>query len=186
MAGKRCWIHWLKLILLILGREALVTSKHFLCEETDRLKCSETDSLFKSWRFRRTCWEIFIFSFFFTNILLTCSSVIEWDSLTPLFSLSGTVTVTVSFAVCFGSLSCWKVHPRLVLIVLMDGNGFLLRISWYVAPFIFPWVIWIVPVPWGDTDPYCDASISELWRFRFQSHLTTLHSPSNVQTPNVV
>lgn len=54
----------------------------------------------------------------------------------------------VSFAVYFGLLSCWKVHSR--LIILADGNRFVLRISWYMAPFNFPSIIWILPVPWEE------------------------------------
>ncbi|KAF4075854.1 hypothetical protein AMELA_G00223710 [Ameiurus melas] len=35
----------------------------------------------------------------------------------------------VSFAVCFGSLFCLKVHPHLIFIILVDGIRFFLRIS---------------------------------------------------------
>ncbi|XP_047014814.2 LYR motif-containing protein 4 isoform X2 [Ictalurus punctatus] len=35
----------------------------------------------------------------------------------------------VSFAVRFGSFSSWKLHPRLILIILGDGSRFFSRIS---------------------------------------------------------
>lgn len=55
--------------------------------------------------------------------------------------------LTVSLTVCLGSLSCWNIHPWFIFSILADGSKFLSRISLYFSPFIFPSLIWSLPVP---------------------------------------
>ena len=43
-----------------------------------------------------------------------------------------------SSAVCLGSVSCWNVHPRFIFSILVDGSGFLSRVSRYISPFSPP------------------------------------------------
>ena len=53
----------------------------------------------------------------------------------------------VALAVCFGSLSCWKTHPRPIFSALTEGRRLSPKISWYMAPFILPSIWWNRPVP---------------------------------------
>ena len=53
----------------------------------------------------------------------------------------------VALAVCFGSLSCWKTHPRPIFSALTEGRRLSPKISWYMAPFILPSIRWSHPVP---------------------------------------
>ncbi len=44
----------------------------------------------------------------------------------------------VALAVCFGSLSCWKTHPRPIFSVLAEGRRFSSNILRYMAPVHWP------------------------------------------------
>ncbi len=44
----------------------------------------------------------------------------------------------VALAVCFGSLSCWKTHPRPIFSVLAEGRRFLSNILRYTARPLVP------------------------------------------------
>lgn len=145
------------------------------------------------------------FSFFYTDslqmlkspgsccwIFIFCSSpVIDWTFPTPFIFLLWN-QLKVSFAACFGSLSCC---------MATDSQS---RISRYVAPFIFPSTMWILPVPREEKQPRTvNASTSELhcrcfrvihrtisppnMALRFLSRLTASHPSSDLQaSPNVV
>ena len=56
----------------------------------------------------------------------------------------------VALAVCFGSLSFWKTHPRPIL---TEGSRLLPKISRYMATFIFPLIRWSRPVPLAEKGP---------------------------------
>ncbi len=53
----------------------------------------------------------------------------------------------VALVVCFGSLSCWKLHPRPIFSVLAEGRRFSSNILWYLAPSIGPSMRRSHPVP---------------------------------------
>lgn len=107
-----------------------------------------------------------------------------------------------SFAVCSGLLSCWKVHPHLILFVHVDGNRF--------KKFPVHSTICILPVPTEEkqprtmmlpplnftvgmvflgpcAEPFLLQSVLYSNVERFLSCLTTLHSTSHLQASlNVV
>lgn len=59
--------------------------------------------------------------------------------------------------VCLGSLSSWKMQPRLIFDAPAEGR-FLLKISGYIAPFILS-LTWVSrPVPLQKTAPKHDVS----------------------------
>ena len=57
----------------------------------------------------------------------------------------------VALAICFGSLSCWKTHPRPIFSALTEGRRLSPKISRYMAPFILPSVS--RPVPLAEKHP---------------------------------
>ena len=59
----------------------------------------------------------------------------------------------VALAVCFGSLSCWKTHPRPIFSTLTEGRRLSPKISQYMAPFILPLIRWSHPVPFAEKHP---------------------------------
>ena len=59
----------------------------------------------------------------------------------------------VALAVCFGSLSCWKIHPRPIFSALTEGRRLSPKISRYMAPFILPSIRWSRPVPLAEKHP---------------------------------
>ena len=59
----------------------------------------------------------------------------------------------VALAVCFGSLSCWKTHPRAIFSALTEGRRLVLKISRYMAPFILPSIRWSRPVSLAEKHP---------------------------------
>ena len=59
----------------------------------------------------------------------------------------------VALAVCFGSLSCWKTHPRPIFSALTEGRRLSPKISRYMAPFILPSIQWSHPVPLAEKHP---------------------------------
>ena len=59
----------------------------------------------------------------------------------------------VALAVCFGSLSCWKTHPRPIFSALTEGRRLSPKISRYMAPFILPSIRWSRPVPFAEKHP---------------------------------
>ena len=80
--------------------------------------------------------------------LMGPSEVIDWAVLAALFS---SPEERCSFlAVCLGSLSCWKVHPCFILIILVDGCVFPSRMALYILPFILSLIMWNFQVPYAD------------------------------------
>ena len=59
----------------------------------------------------------------------------------------------VALAVCFGSLSCWKIHPRPIFSALTEGRRLSPKIFRYMAPFILPSIRWSHPVPLAEKHP---------------------------------
>ncbi len=59
----------------------------------------------------------------------------------------------VARAVCLGSLSCWKTHPRFIFNALADGRRFTLKISRYMAPFILSFTQISRPGPFAEKQP---------------------------------
>ena len=59
----------------------------------------------------------------------------------------------VALAICFGSLSCWKTHPRPIFSALTEGRRLSPNISRYMAPFILPSIRWSSPVPLAEKQP---------------------------------
>ena len=113
---------------------------------------SSTHIVFKSWRFVGALrWTLFFSSFHKFSIWFKSG---DWlgHSNTLIFFLWN--HLRVSFALCFGSLSCWKVQPRLIFIILVDGSRFISRMSRYMAPFIFPSMTWSLPVPRDEKQPH--------------------------------
>ena len=68
----------------------------------------------------------------------------------------------VALAVCFGSLSCWKTHPRPIFSALTEGRRLSPKISRYMAPFILPSIQWSRPVPLAEKPPKHKVSTSML------------------------
>ena len=60
----------------------------------------------------------------------------------------------VKFAVCLGSLSCWKVYLRHPYNFLALGSIFFSNISLYMNLFILPSMIWRSPTPWAVKKPH--------------------------------
>ena len=137
----------------------MTASRRFLYEVTNRpqysgviLAHSSTQIVFKSWRLRGALLWIWILRCFHKCSIGFKSGDWLGHSNKLIFFLWN--QLRVSFAVCFGSLSCWKVHPRLILSILVDGSRFISRISLYMAPFIVPSMIWSLPVPWEEKQPH--------------------------------
>ncbi len=59
----------------------------------------------------------------------------------------------VAWAVCLGSLSCWKTQPRFIFNALADGRRFSLKISRYMAPFILSFTQISRPGPFAEKQP---------------------------------
>ena len=59
----------------------------------------------------------------------------------------------VALAVCFGSLSCWKTHPRPIFSALTEGRRLSPKLSRYMAPFILPSIRWSHPVHLAEKQP---------------------------------
>ena len=59
----------------------------------------------------------------------------------------------VALAVYFGSLSCWKTHPRPIFSALTEGRRLSPKIFRYMAPFILPSIRWSRPVPLAEKHP---------------------------------
>ena len=59
----------------------------------------------------------------------------------------------VALAECFGSLSCWKTHPRPIFSALNDGRRLSPKISRYMAPFTLPSIRWRRPVHLAEKHP---------------------------------
>ena len=59
----------------------------------------------------------------------------------------------VALAICFGSLSCWKTHPRPIFSALTEGRRLSPKISRYTAPFILPSIRWSRPVHLAEKHP---------------------------------
>ena len=57
-----------------------------------------------------------------------------------------------ALAVCFGSLSCWKTHPRPIFSALTEGRLYP-KISRYMASFILLSIRWSHPVPLAEKHP---------------------------------
>ena len=129
----------------------MTASKHFLYVVTSRPHCpgvilahSSTQIVFKSQRFvGALCWTLF-FSLFHKLSMGFKSG--DWLGHSNTLILFLWYHLRVSSALCFGSLSCWKVQPRLIFIILVDGSRFISRMSQYMAPFIVPSMTWSLPV----------------------------------------
>lgn len=94
--------------------------------------------------------------------------------------------LSVSFAVCFGSLSCGKIR-RPDLIVLVDARRFTSIISQHMASFIIPSIIWSLPVPWDEKHLHTmmpPTSKRRCWFSVFQFWATLSQPCPNVQTVN--
>ncbi len=59
----------------------------------------------------------------------------------------------VAWAVCLGSLSCWKTQPRFIFNALANGRRFSLKISRYMAPFILSFTQISRPGPFAEKQP---------------------------------
>ena len=59
----------------------------------------------------------------------------------------------VALAVCLGSLSCWKTHPRPIFSTLTEGRRLSPKISQYMAPFFLCSIRWSRPVPLAEKHP---------------------------------
>ncbi len=118
----------------------------------------------------------------------------------------------VARAVCLGSLSCWKTQPRFIFNALADGRRVSLKISRYMAPFIFSFTQISRPGPFAEKQsqsmmfpPPCftvgmvffgcnsaffllqTRQVEFLPKFLFWFHLTIWHSPNPLlDHPNAV
>lgn len=76
-----------------------------------------------------------------TNSLFHLCWMIVWVIWTECCCLNWN-HMRVNFAVCFGSLSCWKVQSHFIFIILVDGCRFHLKNFPILGPFIVFSIVW--------------------------------------------
>ena len=59
----------------------------------------------------------------------------------------------IPLSICFGSLSCWKTHPRPISNVVAERRRLSPKISLYMAPSILISMRWSRPVPLAEKTP---------------------------------